>query len=175
VPSDKPIAIVGFMGCGKTAVARMVAAHLERPMADLDELIIERHGRTPAEIISGDGESAFRSVETNRLRELLNSGFVGVLSLGGGAWIESANRKLLAEKEALTIWLDTPFDVCWQRIEAAEEIRPLAPTREQAKLLFDQRCETYALAKIHLKSSTNEGLDSVALRVKSVIQKFDRP
>jgi shikimate kinase len=167
--------MVGFMGCGKTAIARMVAAHLERPMADLDELIIERHRRTPAEIISGDGESAFRSVETNMLRELLNSGFVGVLSLGGGAWIESANRKLLVAKEALTIWLDTPFDVCWRRIEAAQEIRPLAPTREQAKLLFDQRCETYALAKIHLKSSTDESLDSVALRVEEAIQKFDRP
>ena len=173
MPSDKPIAIVGFMGCGKTAVAQMVAADLERPMADLDDLVIERHGRTPAEIISIDGESAFRSIETNLLGQLLKSGFVGVLSLGGGAWIESATRKLLAENAALTIWLDTPFDVCWQRIEAAEEIRPLAPTREQAKLLFDQRCQIYSLAKIHLKCSTNESLESVALRIKDAIQKSD--
>lgn len=161
------------MGCGKTTVARIVADELERPMADLDELITDRHKRTPAEIISADSESAFRAIETNILRELLNSGFSGVLSLGGGAWIESANRKLLAEKEALTIWLNTPFDICWQRIEAAQEIRPLAPTREQAKVLFDQRAEIYALAKIHLRSSPDEALDALALRAKDAIQMSD--
>lgn len=161
------------MGCGKTAVARIVAHDLQRPMVDLDDLITQRHGRTPAEIISADSESTFRSVETGTLSELLNGGFAGVVSLGGGAWIESANRKLLAEKESLTIWLDTPFDICWQRIESAEKIRPLAPTRDQAKSLFDARREIYALAKIHLNSSTNERVESIALRVKDAIQMSD--
>ena len=162
------------MGCGKTAVARMVAADLERPMVDLDDLITERHGRTPAEIISGDSESTFRSIETGMLSELLNSGFAGVLSLGGGAWIESLNRQLLAEKEALTIWLDTSFDVCWQRIESAKEIRPLAPTRDQAKSLFERRRAVYELADIHVKSSMGETVETLVARAKAEIELSDR-
>jgi shikimate kinase len=100
-----PIAIVGFMGCGKTAVAEMLAALLDRKVIDLDELITRQHARTPAEIIKEDGEAAFRSIETSALKDLLQSGYDGVVSIGGGGWIELANRRLLRESGAMTVWL----------------------------------------------------------------------
>jgi shikimate kinase len=161
------------MGCGKTAVARILAAETNRQMVDLDELITQQEGRTPAQIISEKGESEFRSIENRLLSELLSGGFSGVLSLGGGAWIESANRELLDDNDALTIWLDTAFDVCWERIESAEEIRPLAPTKDQARALFERRRPVYELADIHINSSNDESLSSLALRVKGTIQKSD--
>ena len=161
------------MGCGKTAVARLVAAELNREMVDLDDLITERHGRTAGQIISEDGEMQFRSIETSTLRDLLDNGFAGVLSLGGGAWIEFTNRELLNKNNAVTIWLNTPFEVCWQRIEAAKEIRPLAPTKDQAKSLFERRRAVYDLADIHVKSSIGETVETLVARVKAEIETSD--
>lgn len=161
------------MGCGKTAVARLVAAELNVEIVDLDDLITERQRRTAGQIISEDGEVKFRSIETRVLSDLLDSGFAGVLSLGGGAWIESANRKLLSKKNALTIWLDTPFEVCWQRIESAQEIRPLAPTKDNARALFERRRATYELANIHVKSSIGETVQTLSARVKAEIEMSD--
>ena len=163
------------MGCGKTAVARLVAAELNLEMVDLDDLITERHGRTAAQIISEDGETQFRSIETRTLSDLLDSGFAGVLALGGGAWIESSNRKLLTKNNALTIWLNTPFEACWQRIEAeaSEMIRPLAPTKDEAKSLFKRRRAVYELADIHVTSSIGETIETLMARVKAEIEMSD--
>src|SRR4030095_11637875 len=94
--ANTAIAIVGFMGCGKTAVAKILAAELKREMVDLDQRITNLQGRTPAALISEEGEQSFRSIETQTLDELLQSGFEGVISLGGGCWRQATNRALSA-------------------------------------------------------------------------------
>ena len=175
MPSNRPIAIVGFMGCGKTAVAQMLAALLNRKVIDLDELITRQQGRTPAEIINEDGEAAFRSTETSVLKELLAGEFDGVVSIGGGGWIESVNRRLLAESGVNTVWLDAPFDVCWDRIESGQEVRPMAPTKEKAKALFAAREPVYRLAEIRVATRRDESLESLVSRVASAIQYPDAP
>ena len=119
------IVIIGFMGSGKTVVARLLAAQLNLETTDLDDFITEAVGRTPAQIITEDGEQAFRKIETNALRELLQTTLAGVIALGGGAWIEESNRKLIEENNCLSIWLDTPFEKCWKRIQSSVEERPL--------------------------------------------------
>ncbi len=165
-----PIAIVGFMGCGKTAVAQLLAGLLDRKVIDLDELITQQHERTPAEIISEDGETAFRSIETSALKELLQSGFDGVVSIGGGGWIELANRRLLEESGAIPVWLDAPFEVCWQRIESATEVRPMAPTKDKARSLFEQRQPVYRTATIRVATRSDDCLESLVARVKAAIE-----
>jgi len=165
-----PIAIVGFMGCGKTAVAEMLAALLDRKVIDLDELITRQHARTPAEIIKEDGEAAFRSIETSALKDLLQSGYDGVVSIGGGGWIELANRRLLRESGAMTVWLDAPFEVCWQRIETGIEVRPMAPTKDKARALFEQRQPIYRSATIRVETGSDDSLESLVVRVKSAIE-----
>lgn len=157
------------MGCGKTAVAQMLAALLDRSVVDLDEVITRKHERTPAEIINEDGEAAFRSIETSALKELLQGGFDGVVSIGGGSWIELANRRLLGESKAITIWLDTPFEVCWQRIESAREVRPMAPTKDKARSLFEQRKPVYETASIRVSTRSEESLENLVTRVKTVV------
>ena len=82
-------------------------------MIDLDERITANEGRSPAELIVEDGESAFRKVETSTLHDVLQSGEAKVISLGGGAWIQEANRELINQYGCLSLWLDTPFEVCW--------------------------------------------------------------
>ena len=105
----RPIVITGFMGCGKSVVARTLAQHLNVSFVDLDESITSRTGRTPAQLITGDGELAFRRIETATLREVLHAGEEGVIALGGGAWIEAANRELINQYGCSSVWLDVPF------------------------------------------------------------------
>src|SRR5215212_5128801 len=87
-----PIVITGFMGCGKTEVARALARRLNLQILDLDENIAEQTGQTAAQLILEQGEPAFRAVETNTLRQLLEDYTAGVIALGGGAWITKEVR-----------------------------------------------------------------------------------
>jgi len=147
-----PIVITGFMGCGKSKAARELALRRNVVMVDLDHWITRRTGRNPAQLINEDGERAFRAIETNALRELLESGEAGVIALGGGAWIEEANRELIDRFDCVSIWLDTPFDICWERIAASEEDRPLGRTREEAEARYNLRKPIYALAQLRIQS-----------------------
>jgi shikimate kinase len=164
-----PIVITGFMGCGKTRVARELAQRLNILMVDLDETITQREGRTPAQIIVNDGEPAFRTIESNVLRSLLRTNVAGVIALGGGAWIQETNRALIDEHNCLTVWLDAPFEVCWDRIETSGDDRPLAKTREQAHALYERRRPVYQLASIHIPLKAEEDFDALLDRISRVI------
>lgn len=160
-----PIVIVGFMGCGKTAVAHALARKLNVPMVDLDRTIANQHGRTAAQLIREDGEPAFRAIETKTLHQLLETGQRGVIALGGGAWITDVNRKLIGQYNCTSVWLDTPFELCWQRIEASEEDRPLGRTREQAEQLYRARKPVYQQATIRVPVAPHETLESIVVRL----------
>ena len=146
----KTIVITGFMGCGKTKVARELARRLQTVMVDLDDQITKRVGRSPAQLIVEDGEASFRTIESDTLRDVLQSGEATVIALGGGAWIQERNRQLLDQYNCSSVWLDAPFEMCWARIEASQEDRPLGRTRDQALALYQQRRAVYELADIHI-------------------------
>jgi len=172
--STIPIVITGFMGCGKTEVARSLAKHLNLPMTDLDELIAQIEGRTAAELIREEGEHSFRAIETKTLRNLLLDGNIGgVVALGGGAWIEAANRVLLEGANALSVWLDTPFKVCWERIVTSTEDRPLGRTEDQTRELYLKRLPVYELARIRVQTSGAEDPDKLALFITSEMNRLN--
>lgn len=148
--NNKLIFIVGFMGCGKTMVAEALSRLLERPLVDLDKRLEDVEGRSPAQIISEDGEQAFREKETAVLRELLHPAQGAVVALGGGAWTMAVNRELIRSVDSVVIWLDTPFDVCWQRIEQDAQFRPMAPSRAAAEKLFSERLVFYQMADLRI-------------------------
>jgi len=160
----RPIVITGFMGCGKSKIARALARRLDIPVIDLDDVITARQGRTPAQLITEEGEPAFREIESNTLRETLKIP-AGVIALGGGAWIEKTNRDLIDQRGCLSIWLDVPFALCWSRIEASEEDRPLGRTRKQAQALYERRKPIYQLADIHVQRMANENLEDFISRI----------
>lgn len=167
---NQRIVIVGFMGCGKTTVARALARQLNCTMVDLDSFITENEGRSPAEIIEQDGEAAFREIETQALRDALKNNDAGVFALGGGAWTIEANRELVAENDCLSVWLDTSFEVCWERIMSSGAIRPLAPDRETALALYDSRRASYALAELRAGGEA-QSVDKVASTICKQIEK----
>lgn len=154
------------MGCGKTSVARELARQLNVAMVDLDDQITKRVGRTPAQIIVAEGEPAFRTIEFETLREVLQTGEAKVIALGGGAWIQEGNRRLLDQSSCFSIWLDAPFEVCWTRISSSQEDRPLGRTREQALALFEQRRPVYELADVHIPID-EENFDGLIARLIS--------
>ena len=79
---QKTIFIIGYMGSGKSRLAKVLSDHLDCSHHDLDHLISQTHGKTIEEIFNSDGEIAFRKMENKQLR-LLNGSF-GVVSVGGG-------------------------------------------------------------------------------------------
>jgi len=160
--NNRRIVIVGFMGSGKTTVAGALARQLDCRMTDLDSFIAEREGRSPAEIIRQSGEPAFRQIETEALRELLERKDTRVIALGGGTWAIKVNRALVAERDCLSVWLDAPFELCWERIVSAETVRPLAPDRATARMLYDDRRATYQLSDRQLKVEREDSPTIVA-------------
>jgi len=168
VKMAQTVVITGFMGCGKSKIARALARSLDLTMVDLDDSITARTGRTPAQLINEDGERAFRRIESDALREVLRSGAAGVIALGGGAWIEAENRELINQYRCASVWLDVPFEVCWSRIESGGEDRPLGKTRSEAEALFQRRRPVYQLANFHITVQDYEDLDDLISRLKSV-------
>ena len=156
------------MGCGKTRVARELARRLDVAMVDLDDHITKRVGRSPAQLIVEAGEATFRIIETDSLRHVLELGAAKVIALGGGAWIQQTNRQILDQHGCLTTWLDAPFEMCWTRISASQEDRPLGRTREQALALYQQRRPVYALANVHIEIR-DEDFEALISRIQSVI------
>ncbi|MGH2972334.1 MAG: shikimate kinase, partial [Gaiellaceae bacterium] len=120
----KRIAVVGFMGAGKTTAARAVGG------VDSDDLT-EAVARKPiSEIFRDDGEATFRAIEEQAI----------VLALGGGAVATPAVRAAL--DDTLTVWLDVDVDTCWERVRGSD--RPLAQDEAEFRRLYEERRKLYA-------------------------------
>ena len=136
-----PIFLCGFMGCGKTTVGRIVAELSGRAFIDLDEYIEQAAGMTIPEIFEKYGEKHFRELETEALKLLSHS--FSVIATGGGALLDGVNV-CIASKTGLVIFIDTPFEMCYDRI-CDDPHRPIAAasTKEQLKARFDDRYPKY--------------------------------
>jgi shikimate kinase len=171
--SRRHIIITGFMGSGKTTIARGLARILGCEMLDLDHVIAEREGRTAKEIIEQDGEESFREIETRIIREVLENSPMGVIALGGGAWTLERNRNLINKHGCVTVWLDAPFELCWERILISGSSRPLARDEDQARMLYAERRPQYALAKLHVRMIANKSTDEISAEIAESLQVLD--
>jgi shikimate kinase len=154
------------MACGKTTVGQALARKLDVTFNDLDSQVTENEGRSPAQIIEANGEAAFREIETLALRDLLQNRDAGVIALGGGTWTIPANRTLVALHDCQTVWLDVPFEVCWQRISENTAVRPLARDYQTAQSRYESRRPLYALAE---QLVTVSAVDSIERIVEQIV------
>lgn len=160
------ILITGFMGAGKTTIGAALARRLDCLMLDLDEYITRREGRSIQAIIDEEGEAQFREIETRALREALEKDEARVLALGGGTWMSAGNRALIAAHKGLTVWLDTPFELCWQRIiRAGGDTRPLARDTEQARRLYESRRALYSLAPLRVPLDEADDAETIVTEI----------
>jgi shikimate kinase len=141
------IYLVGFMGCGKTTIGRLLAKRIGWHFADLDQDIEKAHGRTVQQIFAENGEPHFRALEHHALKALVNDverGKPCVVALGGGTFVRPENYALL-ENNGVTLWLDTPFELIRKRVPS-DGSRPLATDDEKFRELFDTRRHLYQVA-----------------------------
>ena len=116
------IALIGFMGTGKSSVGRLVATSLHFEFIDTDELIEERAGRTISEIFEQAGEAAFRQIEKQVVAELARARRT-VISSGGGLAANADNLASLKE-HALVVCLWASPEAIWERVRHQSH-RPL--------------------------------------------------
>ena len=116
------LALIGFMGTGKTSVGRLVADQLRFDYLDTDELIQARTGRTITDIFARDGEPAFRALEQQVTEELASRGRT-LIATGGGLPTNPANLASL-KKHALVVCLWSSPEKIWERVKSQTH-RPL--------------------------------------------------
>jgi shikimate kinase len=139
------ISLLGYMGSGKSTVARILGAKMNLPALDLDEYITEKEGLSIPEIFASKGEVYFRKMEHFYLGELLNSDDSFVLALGGGTPCYSNNMDMLLEKSR-SIYLKASVNKLFERLVTERRSRPMISTLNDeqltefiAKHLFERR------------------------------------
>jgi len=146
---DIKIALTGFMGVGKSSVARHLSNILRCRRVDLDFLIETSEKKKIAELIDNEGIDRYREIETENLKRFLHESSSRILSLGGGTWTIPENRQLLKQNGFTSVWLESTFEHCWLNISFSRKDRPLARNKENALKLFNERQKVYCLADWH--------------------------
>ena len=132
------IVLTGFMGSGKSTVGRLVADVLQRDFVDSDNLIVERAGKSIAQIFAEEGEEGFRMLESSVCQHLATKDDL-VIATGGGALLDEANRCALKKGGLLICLLASPAAIR-QRL-ARESGRPLFDGEWET--LYRERLPTY--------------------------------
>ncbi|RPJ56810.1 MAG: shikimate kinase [Acidobacteria bacterium] len=141
----KHVYLVGFMASGKSTVGPLLAARLNRPFRDLDDLIEKEQQMTIAEIFALKGEAYFRRVESRLLAQTAQLA-PSVIGLGGGTYSSEVNREVVSEN-GVSVWLRIPLELAQNRC-ARISTRPLAKDPVRFKALFDVRQTHYCEARI---------------------------
>lgn len=161
----KTIVLVGMMGAGKTAVGKAMAQRLAVPFVDSDEEIERAAAMTIPEIFARDGEPFFRHKEAQVIARLL-AGRPGILSTGGGAFLQAVNRDAIAAA-GCSVWLRADQELLWSRVRHKSN-RPLLQTpnpRETLRTLCASREPVYALADMTVDSQPGLAVEDMAARV----------
>ena len=149
------IALIGFMGTGKTAAGRVLASRLGKEFIELDALIEKRAGRTIPEIFQQDGETAFRELEIEVTKTVAGKKNA-VIACGGGIVLNKINIDRLRE-ECVIIYLTASPGVILKRTTADGDGRPLLSaadrTRQIRELLSYRRPYYKRAADIEINTS----------------------
>ena len=158
----KNIILVGMPGCGKTSVGTALASLTGRKFVDTDELITEKYGRTPEEIILSDGEERFRDFESEVLGSVTKESSL-VISCGGGTVIRKKNRRMMRQNGVVVL---IKRDIG----SLNDEHRPLSLGRGNDVLWAERKCyyESAADIEVDNSSSPDKTASLIAERLESL-------
>ena len=144
------ISFVGFMGVGKSTIAKRLSTLLSSKHIDLDTYIDAKEEMSTTEIFSSFGEAHFRKLEEKYLGEIIENSEnkITILSLGGGSLMSGINRELVKNRTTC-IYLKASTDILTERISKSRKERPLvqgvssAELRERIEELMREREPQY--------------------------------
>ncbi len=162
------MALVGFMGSGKSAVGRELAVALGVPFVDTDELIVAKAGPIAA-IFAEGGEAGFRAVEAQVVTDAVAVAAERpcVLALGGGAVLSDAVREAL-KRLPHVVWLAAPPEELWARVSGeGPEVRPLAADEPSFRDLLAGREPLYREVATEVVETAGRSPAAVAAEVEA--------
>jgi shikimate kinase len=136
--------LIGFMGSGKSFWGRRLADERDMEFVDLDQWIAEREGSSIVQLFKDKGETAFRELERDYLREVTQSKYPRVVATGGGAPCFFDNMDWM-NAHGQTIWLNVPAPVLVARLLPERAERPLLANVQPAEL------ESFIKEKLQLR------------------------
>jgi shikimate kinase len=150
------VCLTGFMGTGKSTVARLLARQIGWQHVDLDKRIVEFANQTIPEIFAKRGEGEFRQIERDQLARILGEAAEQqkprLVSLGGGTTAQPPNLALLRQTGAVLIWLHCPVEDLLKRIAHIQD-RPLFRDAATFRKLYEERLPFYELAEYRVESN----------------------
>jgi shikimate kinase/3-dehydroquinate synthase len=139
-PLERHLALIGFMGAGKSRLGAQVAQRLGRPFVDLDREIESASGRTIPELFVAGGEPAFRVLEAEAARRELQRAEPAVIAFGGGA-VETESIVHDLKARAVTALVEIEVGEAWRRVGGRG--RPLAADEASFRALYQRRAPVY--------------------------------
>ena len=160
------IALIGFMGTGKTAVGKALAEKLDREFIETDSLVEQKAGKTIPQIFQQDGEVAFRELEIEVTKEVAEKKNA-VIACGGGVVLNKINIDRL-RKECIIVYLTASPGVILKRTSSDENERPLLS--RQSKALHIQ--ELLRFRKPFYERAADITIDTSKLDIDSVTEQI---
>jgi len=162
------IALIGFMGAGKTAVGKALAKKLNRKFVDLDYLIKHKVGKPIPEIFQQDGEDAFRELEIEVAKEVSRDKNL-VIACGGGIVLNKINIDRLREK-SIIVYLTASPRILLKRILSGEEERPVLKGSDKASEIG----ELLKFRKPFYERAADIKINTSKLDINSVVEQIIR-
>ena len=166
------IALIGFMGTGKSAVGKALAQKLGKELIGLDDIIATKAGKTIPEIFRQDGEARFREMEIEAVREVATK-TNAVIDCGGGVVLNSINIDRL-KTESVIVCLTSSLPVIIKRTPG--DSRPLLPEKGRAQFIKNKLASRRPLYKKAADITVNTSrldINGVVDKIIKLLKKYE--
>lgn len=167
------IILIGFMGAGKTTLGRILAKRLGIAFVDTDERIEKEQKRAVSDIFAKEGETYFRELETEQLKELLEHEECMVLSVGGGLPVQPQNHELL-QKLGTTVYLKADIETLVKRL-GRDTKRPLlqgGSVEEKIAGLMQEREPVYEKVADKIVHTDGKSVEEAVTMLQQVCERL---
>ncbi|GAA0296254.1 shikimate kinase [Gracilibacillus halotolerans] len=162
----KSVFLVGFMGSGKTSIAKALQTKLSWKLQDTDDMIVQEYKQSIPEIFRERGEQVFRDYESSVLKKTNLE--QTIVATGGGIIEREENRKFLKQQE-MVIYLDTSWEEINQRL-SDDETRPIwSNENTDKKELLKARISKYKEVADFIVKTDGKSVDEIANEIISFI------
>ena len=168
------IVLCGYMGSGKSIIAKLLAKSLTINSIDLDEYIEKQQCKTVSKIFEDSGEIKFRKLEHIALQEIMNSSDDFLLAMGGGTPCYAGNDKFLQQDDVISIYLKTGIKEIVKRLKTEIAKRPLLKNLDEAereefvaKHIFDR--SYYYMQSKHIVTTDGKTPEAIVNEIMSLL------